>query len=83
MSTSASVVRMENPSNRMQECREAAGLQLTEIAAACRVSENTVRRRERGISETPDRDKLITAKLCGVTVEHLMGWDRHETGAAA
>ena len=69
------------PTNRLRSLRENRDLHLVEVAAVCKVGERTVRRWEAGEVAIPDEHKLALAAFFGVTVEHLMGWDR--TGAAA
>jgi transcriptional regulator with XRE-family HTH domain len=71
------------PPNRLRELR--GDLHLVEVAAVCKVGERTIRRWEAGEVAIPDEHKLTLAAHFGVTVEHLMGWDREpvDAGSAA
>lgn len=46
-----------------------------------RGTSQTVHRWEKGITPIPDDAKRILSERFGVTVEHLMGWDRQEAAA--
>lgn len=72
--------------NRLKELREAAGLHLVEVAAACKVSERTARRWENRELDIPiGALPALKVLFGGVTSDHLLGLDREptETGKAA
>lgn len=69
------------PPNRLRRLREDRELHLVEVAAICKVGERTVRRWEAGEVAIPDEHKLALAAHFGVSIEHLMGWDRTEAAA--
>lgn len=65
------------PQNRLKELRDQQDLKLYDISALVRVDPATVHRWETGDTRTvPDDAKFAMAKLYGVSVEYLMGWDR-------
>lgn len=61
--------------NRIRELREAAGLTQVDIAYHLRCNQSTVHRWEAGLGEIPDVRKLALARLFGVSVDWLMGWE--------
>jgi len=69
------------PANRLREVYEAADMRRSEVAALCKVGERTVYRWERSEIAVPDQHKLTLAEFFGVSLEHLMGWDRTEAAA--
>lgn len=56
----------------MKTARWLAGVQQSEIAAACKVSVTTVTRWESGASAISLKNAVIYAGLCGVAVESLL-----------
>ena len=68
-----------NAPNRIRELRDAAGLKRQDIAVELGVDPTTVYRWETGANAIDDSVKLVLARRFGVTVEHLMGWDRTDT----
>ena len=75
---------MALPPNRIKELREAKDLSRVHLAALCGVkTEVTVARWERLETTVPDNAKEILAREFEVSIEHLMGWDRDDTRAAA
>ena len=64
--------------NRVRELRVARELKQYDLAAELRVDQSTVARWERNVGSIPDEKKLALAELFGVSVEHLMGWDREQ-----
>ncbi len=69
--------------NRIAELREAAGASQAEIAAEHGVKEVTVDRWEKDKTAIPDEHKRKLCKRFDCSVDHLMGWDRDDTRAAA
>lgn len=69
--------------NRLGELREAQGLNVPKFAVAFGVDPSTVYRWERGTTEIDDATKGRLASYFGVSIEHLMGWDRTEAKAGA
>lgn len=61
---------------RLEELRATKGLELYDVAALLRVTEGQVRRYENGSSVIPTLRARTLAEHFGVSVEHLMGWDR-------
>jgi DNA-binding transcriptional regulator YiaG len=61
---------------RLTELRKQKRLELYDVAALLRITEGQVRRYENGQSVIPTLRARILAEHFGVTVEHLMGWDR-------
>lgn len=64
--------------NRLRQLRLAHGLKLYEVSALVGRSETVIGRYERGQTRVPDDAKLALARHYGVSVDHLMGWDREE-----
>jgi transcriptional regulator with XRE-family HTH domain len=70
------------PPTRIDELLAEAEMSRVEVAVECGVGEMTVRRWAKGQTSPSDEQKfrlasLLTARLKrGITVEHLMGWDR-------
>lgn len=62
--------------NRLEELRDAQGLQRAEVAVACSVGEAQIRRWESGEVLVPSRHLPALCALFGVSTEVLMGWDR-------
>lgn len=63
--------------NRIRALRNASGLSRAGVADRLDVTERTVIRWEKGEVAIPDERKLQLAELFGgVSVPHLMGWDR-------
>lgn len=82
-STANTTVRkMHAPPNRLRELREARGLGRTQLAAQIGRDTSTLLRYEAGNGGIPDEVKLRLALIFGVSVEHLMGWDRDPKVAA-
>lgn len=61
--------------NRIAELVEERGFRLVHVAAHCNVDQSTVWRWQQGRTAIPDTQKLRLAKLFGVSVSHLMGWN--------
>lgn len=61
---------------RLTQLREKKGLELYDVAALLRITEGQVRRYENGASVIPTLRARVLAEHFGVSVEHLMGWDR-------
>jgi DNA-binding transcriptional regulator YiaG len=70
------------PPNRVSQLRATSDLTRSDVAARLGLkSERTVYRWESGESQIPDATKLVLADMFGVTVAHLMGWDREDVAA--
>ena len=63
------------PANRIKQLREERGLERYDLSVELRVDPSTVARWETGETQMPDRQKLALARLFGVSVTYLMGWD--------
>jgi transcriptional regulator with XRE-family HTH domain len=74
---------MSTTANRLAELRESRDWHRTKVAAAFNVGEKTVYRWEVGETAIPSDFIPDLANLLEVTPDHLMGWDRAETEAAA
>ncbi len=72
---------MELPPNRIEATRSGLGISRVELAVLCEVGEATIRRWEKGETSIPDGQKFKLAHRLGVSVPHLMGWDREEAAA--
>lgn len=72
---------MERNQNRIRDLREAEGVKRHELAVDLGVDPTTVYRWETGATEVGDETKRRLAQRFGVSIEHLMGWDRLEQAA--
>ena len=61
--------------NNLRRLREASGWTQRDIAARIGVMPTVVRQYEHG-RQIPESTRTYLAGLFGVSVEHLMGWDR-------
>lgn len=79
MSAMAILVRrsaMRKPAtNNLRRLREASGWTQRDLAARIGVLPKVVREYEHG-RQMPESTRVCLAGLFGVSVEHLMGWDR-------
>jgi transcriptional regulator with XRE-family HTH domain len=68
---------MAKPDNRLAEIRKASGKSRRDLAVLLDVTEDTIRRFEenRG-GPIPSKYIPAIAACFGISVEHLMGWDR-------
>lgn len=66
--------------NRLADLMEAEGLKRYDIAALCERDTTTVGRWIKGEVPIPDEAKRALTERFGVSVEHLLGWDRIPTG---
>lgn len=74
---------MKEPAhNRLLELREERGLSRVAIAAYLDIGEHQVRRWESGVLIPAKYLEPLTEKF-GCTLEHLLGWDRDDSKAAA
>ncbi len=76
---------MERNQPRIRQLRETQTppLKRQELAVEFGVDPTTVYRWETGATEIDDDTKRRLAKRFGVSIEHLMGWDRDDSRAAA
>lgn len=72
---------MRRNGNRIRDLREATGLKRHELAVELGVDPTTVYRWEKGTTAIDDDTKHQLAARFGVSIEHLMGWDRTEAAA--
>lgn len=66
------------PPNRLRELIDRDGLRLSSVAAHCDVDQSTVYRWREGQTAIPDEQKFRLARLFGVSIAFLMGWDGPE-----
>jgi transcriptional regulator with XRE-family HTH domain len=71
-------VHTATPENRLRELRRKHNVPLHELAALLGRDQSMISRYERGLTVLPDEAKRTLAAHYGVTVAHLMGWDREE-----
>lgn len=69
------------PRNRLREIREQRGVELIDVAFACRVHPSTVSRWQVGL--IPQEHQAAVAELLDVSVPYLTGWASVEAPYAA
>jgi transcriptional regulator with XRE-family HTH domain len=73
----------QKPTDHLDEAIRASGIRVHRIAAACDVSEGTLRNWRLGKTAIPSVKLVPLAEVLGVTVAEMMGWDTPADEAAA